>query len=83
MAAIAAVLALALTAINIALALRTAWKEWKQRKEKPHPLDAALRDIAAAMREHHEALQARDVTIRQLQTSLRQTEEARRRYAFE
>jgi len=77
MAAIGAILAWVLTAINIGLALRTAWKEWKQRKqERPHALEAAVRDISAALRE-------RDVKLRELDEAIKRTEDARRRLAFE
>ncbi len=40
-----------LTAINIGLALRTIWRDRQERRApKAHPLDPALRDIAAAIR---------------------------------
>ena len=42
--------ALVLTLINIALAIRTVWREWR-RPVGAHPLEAAVRDIAAALRE--------------------------------
>jgi hypothetical protein len=44
-------LAAVLTLLNIGVALRTLWKEWQARQGKPHPLDAALRDVALAIRE--------------------------------
>jgi len=45
-------LAAILTLLNIGLALRNIWKEWKARQmPAPHPLTAALRDIATAIRE--------------------------------
>jgi hypothetical protein len=45
-------LAAILTLINIGLALRTVWKEWRHRQTPPaHPLEAALREIAAAVHE--------------------------------
>ena len=41
-----------LVVLNVALALNNIWKEWQARRKRhaPHPLDAALRDIAAAIR---------------------------------
>jgi hypothetical protein len=41
-----------LTVINIVLAVRNLWKEWQSRRGSgPHPLEAALRDVASAIRE--------------------------------
>lgn len=64
MAAIGALLAAILTFINIGLALRTAWKEWRARQEKPHALEPVLQDIAFSLRE-------RDGKLRDLQQQLR------------
>ena len=50
MAAVATVLAALLAGINIGLALRTVWKDWRH-PSRPHPLEPAVRDIAAAIRE--------------------------------
>jgi hypothetical protein len=76
MAALTIILGVLLSVLNTVIAGRTLWKDWKQRQDKPHPLDAAVRDISAALRE-------RDATLRQLDDAIKQTEAARRRLEFE
>jgi len=45
-------LAAILTVINIGLALRNVWKEWKARQgPTPHPLEPVLRELVTAIRE--------------------------------
>ena len=50
MATIATILAALLSGINIGLFLHKTWKGWRT-PAPPHPLESALRDIAAAIRE--------------------------------
>lgn len=51
-ALITGLLVACLTTINIMLAIRNYLREREQRRHPtPHPLDAAVRDIAAAVRE--------------------------------
>ena len=51
-AAVATILTILLTAINISLAVRAYWRERQTRRQPtPHPLEAAVRDVAAAFRE--------------------------------
>lgn len=40
-----------LAVVNLAVALFQGWKEWHQRQQRGHPLEAALRDVAVAIRE--------------------------------
>ena len=70
MAEVALLLGVLLTALNTVVAGRTLWKEWKQRKEKPHPLDASLRDISLAIRERHHRLDESQAQLRQAQARL-------------
>lgn len=52
MAALGPLLTARLTMINIGLAVRTWWLARRDRRQPPaHPLEAALRDIAQAVRE--------------------------------
>jgi hypothetical protein len=45
-------LAAILTLLNIGLALRNVWKEWKARQgPMAHPLEPVLRDLVTAVRE--------------------------------
>jgi hypothetical protein len=56
MGVLSVVLATVLSAINIAVTLRTLWKDRQERRlPKPHPLDDRLRDIALAIRERPRA----------------------------
>lgn len=41
----------ALAIVNIVLALFQGWKEWHEHRQLSHPLEAALRDVALAIRE--------------------------------
>lgn len=44
-----------LAIVNLVVALFQGWKEWHQRRHSGHPLEAALRDVALAIREQGSA----------------------------
>ena len=52
MVTLTTLLAVLLSGINIGLGLRTFWKDYRAKRQPPvpHPLEAALRDIAMAIR---------------------------------
>ena len=43
-----------LAVVNIAVALFQGWKEWHSHRQRVHPLQPVLVDIARAIRERHE-----------------------------